>query len=47
MAVDKISPNDSRVKKDFKEVNGRKWCMFSLLLDGLVRYGYGSADVTN
>jgi hypothetical protein len=26
MGVDKISPNDPRVTKDFKEVNGRKWC---------------------
>ena len=29
--VDKITPTDPRVKKDFKEVNGQKWCMSASL----------------
>ena len=26
MAVDKIAPNDSRVKRVTTEVNGQRWC---------------------
>ncbi|KAK3711236.1 hypothetical protein LTR37_009830 [Vermiconidia calcicola] len=34
MAVDKISPTDPRVKKDFKEVNGRKWYYWDAAAQG-------------